>query len=169
MPTGCGIHERTTVALGQIAKLSAAPILHPCLLYCLGDACRSGANSVVSHFDRTVGLVEVEHHHSSAVLQLDGRHVDRRKHVLQRNLHQLNLGRGVLVSEVVEHNLVVEGVASRERTGIKSIPVSRNPSIYFGTSEAHCCCKWNNSNTQFRQQRSAALTPRLTRGDVLYA
>ena len=79
---------------------------HPCLLYCLGDACRCGANSVVSHFDGTVGLVEVEHHHSSAVLQLNRRHIDRRKHVLQRNLHQLNLGRGVLVSEVVENDLV---------------------------------------------------------------
>ncbi len=62
----------------------------------------------MSHFDSSVGLVEVEHHHSSAILQLYRGHVDGREHVLQGDLHQFDLGRGVHIPEVVEDDLVVE-------------------------------------------------------------
>lgn len=61
----------------------------------------------MSHLDGSLGLVQVEHDHPSAVLQLDRCHVDGRKHVLEGDLHQSHVRRGVLVAEVVENNLSV--------------------------------------------------------------
>lgn len=39
------------------------------------------------HLHVIVGFVKVEHHHSSAFLQLDGCHVDGWEHILKCNLH----------------------------------------------------------------------------------
>lgn len=84
--------------------------MHPACVHlfdCLGNACWGGANSEMSHLDGSLGLVQVEHDHPSAILQLDGCHIDGRKHVLESDLHQSHVGRGILVAEVVQNNLSV--------------------------------------------------------------